>query len=131
MHLLAEFPGKNSNFKPLLLLNHIDVVPADAEAWEYNPYGAELIDGIIYGRGALDMKSLGIMQLMSLILLKREGWQPERTIKFLAVADEEILGELGAQWMINNHWDKLDPEWVWDEGGIGSKDSFPGALLPS
>tara|TARA_Y100000590_G_scaffold342372_1_gene390914 strand:- start:1293 stop:2669 length:1377 start_codon:yes stop_codon:yes gene_type:complete len=126
MHILAELEGSNSNLKPLLLLNHIDVVPAEASLWRTNPFDATIIDGIIYGRGALDMKCLGIMQLMSLILLKREGYIPERTIKFLGVADEEILGQYGVQWMIENHWDKLDPEWVWDEGGIGSTDSFPG-----
>lgn len=126
MHLLAEIKGINSNLKPLLLLNHVDVVPADLEAWSFDPFGAEIKDGVIYGRGALDMKSLGMMQLISMILLNREGWIPERTVKFLAVADEEILGEYGVQWMIQNHWDLLDPEWVWDEGGIGSTDSFPG-----
>jgi acetylornithine deacetylase/succinyl-diaminopimelate desuccinylase-like protein len=126
MHLLAEIKGENSNLKPLLLLNHVDVVPADLDAWSTDPFGAEIKDGIIYGRGALDMKSLGMMQLISLILLNREGWVPDRTVKFLAVADEEILGEYGVQWMIENHWDLLDPEWVWDEGGIGSTDSFPG-----
>jgi acetylornithine deacetylase/succinyl-diaminopimelate desuccinylase-like protein len=125
MHILAELKGSNSNLKPLLLLNHIDVVPADASLWKADPFQAEIIDGVIYGRGALDMKCLGIMQLMSLILLKREGYIPERTIKFLGVADEEILGKYGVQWMIENHWDKLNPEWVWDEGGIGSTDSFP------
>ncbi len=126
MHILAVFPGTNTNLKSLLLLNHIDVVPADYSSWSVDPFKAEIIDDVIYGRGALDMKCLGIMQLMSLILLKREGWEPERTVKFLGVADEEILGEYGVQWMIENHWEKLDPEWVWDEGGIGSKDSFPG-----
>lgn len=125
MHILAELKGTNSNLKPLLLLNHIDVVPAEASLWKVDPFDAEIIDGVIYGRGALDMKCLGIMQLMSLVLLKREGYIPDRTIKFLGVADEEILGEHGVQWMIENHWDKLDPEWVWDEGGIGSTDSFP------
>ena len=125
MHILAEIKGSNPNLKPLLLLNHIDVVPADYKSWSVDPFSADIIDGVIYARGAIDMKCLGVMQLMSIILLKREGWKPERTIKFLAVADEEILGEYGVQWMIENHWDKLDPEWVWDEGGIGSEDSFP------
>ena len=125
MHILAELKGSNSSLKPLLLLNHIDVVPADASLWKADPFDAEIIDGVIYGRGALDMKCLGIMQLMSIVLLKREGYIPERTIKFLGVADEEILGQYGVQWMIKNHWDKLDPEWVWDEGGLGSTDSFP------
>jgi len=126
MHILAEFPGSNKSLKPLLLLNHIDVVPADYSSWSVDPFKAEIIDDVIYARGALDMKCLGIMQLMSFILLKREGWKPDRTVKFLGVADEEILGEYGVQWMIEHHWDKLNPEWVWDEGGIGSEDSFPG-----
>ncbi len=127
MHLLAELPGMNHELKPLLLLNHMDVVPVDKDFWSEKPFDGELKHDIVYGRGALDMKSLGIMDLMAMVQLHREGWRPERTIKFLAVADEEILGPLGASWMIKNHWDKLDPEWVWDEGGIGSKDSFPGA----
>ena len=126
MHILADFPGKKTELKPLLLLNHVDVVPADYSSWSVNPFEAEIIDDIIYARGALDMKCLGMMQIMALILLNREGWIPDRGVKLLAVADEETLGEYGVQWMIEHHWDKLDPEWVWDEGGIGSTDSFPG-----
>ena len=126
MHVLAELKGMNPELKPLLLLNHMDVVPVDEEFWHEKPFGGELRDGVVHGRGAIDMKGMGIMELMALLELHREGWRPERTIKFLAVADEEILGELGSSWMIENHWDKLDPEGVWDEGGIGSKDSFPG-----
>ena len=126
MHLLAEIKGTNPDLKPLLLLNHMDVVPADREAWSVEPFKSTVIDGVIYGRGALDMKGMGIMQLMALIHLKREGWKPERTVKVLCVADEEVLGKYGARWMIENHWNSLDPQWVWDEGGIGSKDSFPG-----
>ena len=82
MHILAEFPGSNKSLKPLLLLNHIDVVPADYSSWSVDPFKAEIIDDVIYARGALDMKCLGIMQLMSFILLKREGWKPDRTVKF-------------------------------------------------
>ncbi|MBC8323129.1 MAG: M20/M25/M40 family metallo-hydrolase [Candidatus Marinimicrobia bacterium] len=126
MHVLAELPGMNPELKPLLLLNHMDVVPVDINYWDEKPFDGELRDGVIYGRGTIDMKSLGIMHLMALMQLHREGWQPERTIKFLAVADEEILGPLGTSWMIENHWDKLDPQWVWDEGGVGSLDSFSG-----
>ena len=126
MHVLAELTGMNPELKPLLLLNHMDVVPVDINYWDEKPFDGELRDGVIYGRGTIDMKSLGIMHLMALMQLHREGWRPERTIKFLAVADEEILGPLGTSWMIENHWDKLDPEWVWDEGGVGSLDSFSG-----
>ncbi len=126
MHVLAKLTGMNPELKPLLLLNHMDVVPVDINYWDEKPFDGELRDGVIYGRGTIDMKSLGIMHLMALMQLHREGWRPERTIKFLAVADEEILGPLGTSWMIENHWDKLDPEWVWDEGGVGSLDSFSG-----
>jgi len=126
MHVLAELKGMNPELKPLLLLNHMDVVPVDEDFWDEKPFDGELRDGVVYGRGAIDMKGMGIMELMALLELHREGWRPERTIKFLVVADEEILGPLGTSWMIENHWDKLDPEWVWDEGGIGSEDSFPG-----
>ena len=126
MHVLAELKGMNPELKPLLLLNHMDVVPVDEDFWDEKPFDGELRDGVVYGRGAIDMKGMGIMELMALLELHREGWRPERSIKFLAVADEEILGPLGTSWMIENHWDKLDPEWVWDEGGIGSEDSFPG-----
>ena len=126
MHVLAELKGMNPELKPLLIINHMDVVPVDEDFWDEKPFDGELRDGVVYGRGAIDMKGMGIMELMAMLQLHREGWRPERTIKFLTVADEEILGPLGASWMIANHWDKLDPEWVWDEGGIGSEDSFPG-----
>ena len=56
MHILAELKGSNPSLKPLLLLNHIDVVPAEASLWRADPFEAEIIDGVIYGRGALDMK---------------------------------------------------------------------------
>ncbi len=126
MHVLAELPGLNPELKPLLMINHIDVVPVDDVFWSEKPFDGDLRDGVIYGRGAIDMKGMGIMEMMAMIQLHRQGWRPERSIKFLAVADEEILGPLGVSWMIENHWDKLDPQWVWDEGGIGSEDSFPG-----
>jgi len=126
MHVLAELKGMNPELKPLLLLSHMDVVPVDENFWTEKPFDGTLENGTVYGRGALDMKSLGIMELMAIIQLHREGWRPERTVKLLAVADEEILGELGTSWMITNHWDQLNPEWVWDEGGIGTSNTFPG-----
>ncbi len=126
MHVLAELKGMNPELKPLLLLSHMDVVPVDENFWTNKPFDGSLKNGTVYGRGALDMKSLGIMEMMAMIQLHREGWRPERTVQLLAVADEEILGELGTGWMIANHWDKLNPEWVWDEGGIGTNNTFPG-----
>jgi len=124
-HLLATFPGKNKALKPLLIMNHMDVVPADAERWAEDPFSGAIKDDYIWGRGALDMKCMGLMEIMSFILLKREGWEPERTVKLLSVADEETFGEYGARWVVENHWEDLNPEWVWDEGGIGTINSFP------
>lgn len=123
-NLLVRLPGKDRSKRPLLLLNHMDVVPVDASRWKENPFGAEIKDGFMWGRGTLDMKSTGIMQLTALILLKQLGIVPSRDIVFLADCDEETGGVYGAAWMIEHHWDELNPEYVLDEGGSGSKDLY-------
>jgi acetylornithine deacetylase/succinyl-diaminopimelate desuccinylase-like protein len=129
-NLLVRLPGRDRSAKPLLLLNHMDVVPADASRWKINPFGAVLQDGQIWGRGALDMKSTGIMQLSALVLLKQTGVVPPRDIVLLAVCDEETGGVEGAAWMIEHHWAQLDPAYVLDEGGVGSRDLYsPGKLI--
>jgi acetylornithine deacetylase/succinyl-diaminopimelate desuccinylase-like protein len=102
----------------------MDVVPVDASRWKQDPFGAEIKDGILWGRGSLDMKSTAIQQLTALVLLKRLGIVPPRDIVFLADCDEETDGSLGAGWMIAHHWDELNPEFVLDEGGIGSRDLY-------
>jgi acetylornithine deacetylase/succinyl-diaminopimelate desuccinylase-like protein len=78
----------------------------------------------MWGRGTLDMKSTGIMQLTALILMKQLGLTPSRDIVFLATCDEETGGVNGAGWMIAHHWDELNPEYVLDEGGVGSRDVY-------
>lgn len=104
---------------PILLLHHMDVVPADAGCWTHDPFGGEICDGYLYGRGALDMKGVGVMQLMALDLLRRSGRPLKRDVIFLAVSDEEMEGRYGAGWMVDHHWDEIRPEVVWDEGGFG------------
>ena len=123
-NLLVRLPGRDRTKRPLLLLNHMDVVPVDASRWKQDPFGAESKDGILWGRGSLDMKSTAIQQLTALVLLKRLGIVPPRDIVFLADCDEESDGSLGAGWMIAHHWDELNPEFVLDEGGIGSHDLY-------
>ncbi len=120
-NVLARLPGTGRH-KPVLLLNHMDVVPVDRERWTVDPFGGLVRDGRIWGRGSMDMKSLGMIQLMALVALKRAGFRPDRDILFLATADEETGGELGAGWMIQNHFDQLSPEYVLDEGGFGARD---------
>ena len=105
---------------PLVLMHHMDVVPAEGGAWRFPPFSATLDNGYIWGRGALDDKGLGVMQLLAFILLCRHGMQLQRPLVLLAVADEEQGGGLGAAWMIENHWPLVECEYLWDEGGFGT-----------
>jgi acetylornithine deacetylase/succinyl-diaminopimelate desuccinylase-like protein len=87
-NLLATLSGDGSK-RPLILMNHMDVVPADPARWTVPPFSGELRDGLIYGRGAQDMKAEGILQLLAIVRLKREGVPLQRDVLFLATADEE------------------------------------------
>ena len=122
-NLLVKLPGKDSSKRPLVLLNHMDVVPADASRWKHDPFGGQIEGGEIWGRGSLDMKSTGVMQLTAMTLLKQLGIVPARDILFLADCDEETGGSDGAVW-IKNHWNELNPAYVLDEGGVGSRRSL-------
>lgn len=130
LNVLARLPGKKPG-KRLLMLNHMDVVPADASRWPMDPFAAQIKDGMLYGRGAIDMKTTGIFQALALIALKKEGIVPEHDILLLCSADEESGGDQGAQWMIANHWPEIECEYALDEGGFGTKDllSAKGSLI--
>ncbi len=119
-NLVAGLSAAEPVAPPLLLMHHIDVVPADGTTWRRPPFDGLIRDGHIWGRGALDDKGLGVIHLMTLVLLKRLGVKLTRDIVFLAVSDEEEGGAFGAQWMIENHWPDIECEYVWDEGGMGS-----------
>jgi len=123
-NLVVRLKGRDASKKPLLLLNHLDVVPVDAKAWGMDPFGAIIRDGMIWGRGALDMKGIGVQQLMALIALRNAGITPARDIVMICTADEESGGERGIQWMIANHYSDIDSEYVLDEGGMGSRDAL-------
>ena len=124
INLMVRLAGRDRSKRPLLLLNHMDVVPVDPTQWKEDPFGAEIKGGMLWGRGSLDMKSTAVVQLTAMILLKQQGIVPSRDILFLADCDEESDGRNGAAWMIRNHWDELNPEYVLDEGGLGSADLF-------
>ena len=121
-NLLARLPG-NGKKKPILLYHHMDVVEADPERWSDEPFSGAVRDGYVWGRGAIDMKGMGIAQLIALNLLK-DVPNRDRDIIFFAAADEEKGGNLGTKWMIENHWEDMNPEFVWDEGGFGLIDFF-------
>ena len=103
--------------RPIILLNHIDVVTSDSAHWKVPPFSGELRDGYIWGRGAQDMKDEGLAQLVVMVMLKREKAALDRDIIFLAVADEEAEGR-GTDWFIKNQRDLLEnAEFLINEGG--------------
>jgi len=129
VNLSARLKGTGDG-KPILLLHHMDVVPADASRWDpVNPFGGEMKDGHIWGRGAIDMKGTGVLQLYAFLTLERQKIPLGRDIIFMAVNDEEIGGRMGTRYMLDHHYDKLDPEYVLDEGGFGSREIFVNGKL--
>ena len=85
---------------PLILMSHLDVVPVDAESWSRDPFGGDLIDGVVWGRGAVDMKDMVAMELGVMLALRRSGAELRRDVIFAAVADEEAGGEHGARGLV-------------------------------
>ena len=127
--IMARLKGSGPA-KPLMLLHHMDVVPADASRWKRDPFGGEIADGAIWGRGAMDMKGIGVAHLYAFLTLKRQNVPLARDVIFMAVPDEEVGGGLGAAWMRENHYAEFEPEYILDEGGFGSRDLFaPGKLV--
>ena len=115
-NILATLNG-NGKKRPVLLLNHIDIVPVERNHWEVDPFEGVIKDGYLYGRGALDDKSMGIVEMMALLILKREKVPLERDILFFAAADEEIGGKWGIQWAMDNLPFLKESEYALNEGG--------------
>ncbi|HEX4952223.1 MAG TPA: M20/M25/M40 family metallo-hydrolase [Thermoanaerobaculia bacterium] len=119
--LLARLPAENPRGGPLLLTHHMDVVPA-GPGWTVAPFSAEIRDGELWGRGALDTKALGIAHLAAMIDLKRRGVPLERDVVFLAVADEEKGGGQGMAWLVEAHPEVFEGVWAaFNEGGSGRR----------
>ena len=116
--LWARIPHTTTEAKrPIILLNHTDVVTSDASHWRVPPFSGEIRNGYIWGRGAQDMKDEGLAQLVAMVMLKRENVVLDRDVIFLAVADEEADGS-GTDWFVANHRDLLgNAEFLINEGG--------------
>jgi len=116
--LWARLPHTTSTAKrPIVLLNHMDVVTSDASHWKVPPFSGEIRDGYIWGRGAQDMKDEGLAQLVVMVMLKREKVALDRDVIFLAVSDEEV-DDTGTDWFIHHQRDLLeDAEFLINEGG--------------
>jgi acetylornithine deacetylase/succinyl-diaminopimelate desuccinylase-like protein len=129
-NLVARIAGRDRSKKPLLVMNHLDVVPVDRKAWKVDPFAAIIQNGEIWGRGAMDMKGIAVQQLLAFVTLKKSGITPPRDIVMLSTADEETNGTYGIRWMIENHFSEIDAEYVLDEGGFGTREILsPGKLV--
>ena len=117
-NLICRLKGDGSQ-GALILLHHMDVVPVERDKWEVDPFGGEIRDGFLWGRGAMDMKGLGVMELMAFLLAARSGLKLRRDVVFMAVADEETGGSQGAEWLVNHHPEECRAEFLLNEGGVG------------
>ena len=115
----ARIPGDGSK-GALMLCNHLDTVPVEAEYWDYPAFEGVVEDGRVYGRGAIDMKGAGVMQLIAFLLAKRQGLPLTRDLIFCGVPDEETGGSLGMGWLCDHRPDLIDVEFEINEGGGGS-----------
>src|SRR3984957_8721955 len=123
-NLVARLRGSGAR-KPILLLAHLDVVPALREDWSFDPFKLTEQDGYYYARGSSDDKYMAAAFVANLIRYRQEGYKPDRDIIVALETDEEILDRdgLGIQWLLANHRDLIDAEFALNEGGgVGLKD---------
>ncbi len=118
LSLVARVAG-NGERRPLLLVSHLDVVPATQAGWSVDPFAGVIKDGAVWGRGAMDCKYRAVTHAMVLKLAKRNHLPLTRDIIIAACADEESGGSLGMKWLAENRLDLLDAEFVLGEGGGG------------
>src|SRR4029453_17951174 len=111
----------------LLLMGHTDVVPVSPERWRHDPFGGEIIDGDVWGRGAVDMLNLTASMAVATRRLADSGFRPEGTLIYLAVADEEALGTHGAAWLTQHAPEAVGADYVITESG-GIPTETPGGM---
>ncbi len=115
--LVARVEGSDPDAPTLMLMGHTDVVPVTEENWRHDPFGGELIDGEVWGRGAVDMLNLTASMAVVAKHLAESGRRPEGTLLYLAVADEEAAGHHGAGWLTDERWDDVACDYVVTESG--------------
>lgn len=115
--VVARLEAENPIHRPILLMGHIDVVTVEPEKWDRDPFSGEIVDGFVYGRGAVDMKGQVAAELAAFIAVKEQGIPLTRDLVFVAFADEEAGGEFGADFVWKHHRDLIDAEFAINEGG--------------
>lgn len=120
MNLICRVPSGRQR-RGLMLAHHCDVVEADPRQWSVPPFGGVVRDGFVWGRGALDMKGMGVMEVMAVTLAHRERLPLKRDIVLVVTCDEEDGSRKGAAYLAENHPMELEAEWCLNEGGSGWK----------
>lgn len=115
--LVARIEGSDPGAPSLLLMGHTDVVPVTPENWHRDPFGGELIDDYVWGRGAVDMLNETTSMAVAFKRLAQSGFSPRGTLIYLAVADEEALGVYGADWLLQNRPEAVKADYVITEAG--------------
>jgi acetylornithine deacetylase/succinyl-diaminopimelate desuccinylase-like protein len=128
--LVARIEGSDPKAPSLLLMGHTDVVPVNPDGWSRDPFGAEIVDGFIWGRGAVDMLNETATMALAFRRLADSGFKPRGTLTYLAVADEEALGTWGAKWLVENERDAVYADYVLTESGGFQIPTPGGARLP-
>lgn len=123
--VVARIEGSDPSAPTLCLMGHTDVVPVNPDGWSRDPFGGELIDGEVWGRGAIDMLNMTATMAVAFRQLAASGWRPRGTLVYFGVADEEAGGTHGAKFMTEHHWDVVGADYVLTEAGgipIGTSD---------
>jgi acetylornithine deacetylase/succinyl-diaminopimelate desuccinylase-like protein len=128
--LVVRVEGSDPSAPSLLLMGHTDVVPVNPDGWHRDPFAAELVDGFVWGRGAVDMLNLTASQAVAMRRLAARDFRPRGTLIYLAVADEEALGTLGAKWLLEHERDAVYADNVLTESGGYRLPSDAGLRLP-
>jgi acetylornithine deacetylase/succinyl-diaminopimelate desuccinylase-like protein len=116
MNVVARVKGSGAK-PPLLLAAHTDVVPVERAMWQHDPFGGEIHDGYLWGRGAIDMKQMAVMSALVAMKLKREKVPLDRDVIFAGVADEEAGCEHGSKFLVDQHPDLVRAEYALGEAG--------------
>src|SRR5687767_14533301 len=115
-NVIARLKGSGKK-RPLLIMGHTDVVNVDPKKWTHPPFGAALDGGYVYGRGTVDDKDNVVAGLMIMLMLKRQNVPLDRDVIFLAEAGEEGTTRVGIQFVVNQHFPKVEAEYCLAEGG--------------
>jgi acetylornithine deacetylase/succinyl-diaminopimelate desuccinylase-like protein len=128
--LVARLEGSDPDAPSLLLMGHTDVVPVNVDGWTRDPFAAEVVNGFVWGRGAIDMLNLTASQAVAFRRLADSGFAPKGDVVYLAVADEEAQGVWGAHWLLDHERETVYADYVLTESGGFQVPTADGVRLP-